>query len=261
MHTRLHTVLTACCTVALVPGGAAAAGGSDPTAAPPSAELREFVPPPPRVVYLGNSRATHPQEPLSAVRAERAYLLIGGFGDEVHGIMHSLACQLRQLQPAPVAYYHWHAGRPDLPGEGLQSIARDIASFRQLNPRADLALIGHSLGAGSALRLLAMLPPGQGRLFLITLDPIDRSCRPERPASLLWWGNAYITASRSRYDFLLAAGGRWNACSAADVNLRFDGRHQDERGLPYIHDRADAMLFSRTLGPSLYERLLTAMQP
>lgn len=215
----------------------------------------------PRIVHLGNSRTTIAQEPLPAVQAERAYLLIGGFGDEVHGIMHSLASRLRQLQSAPVAYYHWHAGRPDLPGEGLQSIAGAIASFRQRNPGADLVLIGHSLGAGSALRLAAMLPPGQGRLFLITLDPIDRSCRPERPASLNWWGNAYITESRSGYDFLLAAGGRWNACSAADVNLRFDGRRQDERGQLYIHDRADAMLFSRTLGPSLYERLLTAMQP
>lgn len=214
----------------------------------------------PSVVRMGKATAILPQEPLPAIRAERAYLLIGGFGDEVHGIMHHLAARLRQMQPDPVAYYHWHAGRPDLPQEGLQSIARDISAFRRLNPRADIILIGHSLGAGSALKLAAALPPGQGPLYLLTLDPIDGSCRPIRPAGIIWWGNAYITHSQSGYDFLLAAGGRWNACRQADVNLRFDGRHTDERGIPYIHDHADALLLSRTLGPSLYDCLLRAMQ-
>ncbi len=215
----------------------------------------------PRVVRIGGAAHALPQEPLPAVQADRALLLIGGFGDEIHGIMHHLTGRLRQIQAAPVAYYHWHAGRPDVPREGIQSIARDIATFRHLNPQADIVLIGHSLGAGTALRLAAMLPPGQGRVYLLTLDPIDSTCTPVRPRTVTWWGNAYITHSQSGYDFLLAAGGRWNACRAADINLRFDGRCRDEQGMPYIHDRAEAMLFSRTLGPSLYERWQSTATP
>lgn len=214
----------------------------------------------PKEVRLGGDARLLPQEPLTPQKATCAVLLIGGFGDEVHGIMHHLAQQLRHIQTAPVAYYHWHAGCPDLPQNGVTRVAEEIATFRRINPGADIVLIGHSMGAATALKIAARLPEGKGRVYLITLDPIDSTCTPRRPACVIWWGNAYLTHSGSAYDFLLAAGGRWNSCSCADINQHFDGRQCDEAGRPYIHDHADSLLFSAGRGTSLYHQLLQAMK-
>jgi hypothetical protein len=57
--------------------------------------------------------------------------------------------------------------------------------------------------------------------------------------------------------YIAVLGGRWNACRAADVNLRFDGRRRDEAGNHYIHDNAFSLLMSRSGGerPSLFDTL------
>lgn len=155
------------------------------------------------------------------------------------------------------AYYHWHAGHPQSSDQGAAALAGHIRDYRRANPAADVVLIGHSMGAAMALRTAHLLQATEGRVFLITLDPADRSYKPQRPASATWWGNAYVVESLSGHDYIAVLGGRWNSCRAADVNLRFDGRRRDEAGYHYIHDNALALLMSRNRGshPSLFDIL------
>ena len=146
-----------------------------------------------------------------------------------------------------------------------RAIAEDIAAFRRRNPGADIVLIGHSLGASTAWRTALLLaPPSQptsGKVYLLTLDPVDRTMRPSRPETVAWWGNGYVTHSTSLRDFIAVWGGRWGACPGADMNLCFDGRSQDEKGQPYIHDHAAALLLSRGgHASSLLEGLRQARQ-
>lgn len=108
-----------------------------------------------------------------------------------------------------------------------------------------------------ALKTASALLPEEGRVFVVTLDPSDRSYIPVRPAAVCWWGNAYVANSRSAHDYIAVWGGRWNCCKQADVNLRFDGRMQDESGYPYIHDNALSLMCSRGRGrhASLFDEL------
>ncbi len=186
-----------------------------------------------------------PQRPLPAVPAARALIFIGGFGDEVSGIVNQLSRRLPRVQSAVTeqrAYYHWNAGQDATPGNASPRLAEDVRAFLQVNPKADVILIAHSMGAATALRTLGHFREDEGRFFLLTLDPVDRTTRPERPPALHWWGNAYVTHSQSLRDFIPAMGGRWNACRGADVNLRFDGRFPHSGGFHPIHDDAAALL-------------------
>lgn len=192
-------------------------------------------------------------------------VFIGGFGDEISGIMaHSAQLFPRLAEAETRAYYHWHGSFSTDPHRGMQSIVADVQTFRLQNPTADIVLIGHSMGAATALNVAATLSvlPEQGRILLLTLDPTERSVQPRRPASVSWWGNAYVENSQSGRDFLFELGGRWGHCVEADVNIRFDGRRKDEYGHAYIHDNAYAMLLSRrgSLPQSLYEQLKAFLQ-
>lgn len=192
-----------------------------------------------------------------------AVIFIGGLGDEISGIvphMMGLVPKLRQRETR--AYYHWHLGVPANVEQGAAQLAERISAFRRRSTKADVILIGHSMGAASALRTARYLSPQDGRVFLITLDPSDRSCSPERPESVCWWGNAYVENSLSGHDYIAVLGGRWNDCSEADVNICFDGRLQDEAGYNYIHDNAYALMLSRGRGryPSLYDSLRQALR-
>lgn len=200
-----------------------------------------------------------PQAPLCLEGEGNALIFIGGFGDEISGIMHHLAKELPPMSPDAEnrAYYHWHLGRADALDEGIAALARRIGEYRNLHPHAIVALIGHSMGAATALKVANALPAGQGMVCLLTLDPADRSTPPIRPPSVSWWGNSHVEASQSRHDFIAAWGGRWGNCSGADLNLAYDGRRQDEAGLPYIHDHAMSLLVSRgnSKGLSLWDAL------
>lgn len=213
----------------------------------------------------------YPQHPLSACVADVGIVFIGGLGDEISGIV----AELRSRSPSFLrigetrelrAYYHWHAGNPGMTLEAAsRAIAEDIAAFRRRNPGADVILIGHSLGASTAWRTALLLtPPSQpssGKVYLLTLDPVDRSIRPSRPETVAWWGNGYVAHSASLRDFIAVWGGRWGACPGADMNLCFDGRNRDEEGQPYIHDHAAALLLSRGgRSSSLLEGLQQARQ-
>jgi len=200
-------------------------------------------------------------------------VFIGGLGDEISGIVAELwrrspSFLLKGEIRESRAYYHWHAGNPGMTLEAAsQAIAADIAAFQHRNPGADIVLIGHSLGASTAWRtalLLASpsrLSPSSGKIYLLTLDPVDRTMRPSRPETVAWWGNGYVAHSISLRDFIAVWGGRWGACPGADMNLRFDGRRRDEKGEPYIHDHAAALLLSRGgRSSSLLEGLRQARQ-
>ena len=93
--------------------------------------------------------------------------------------------------PETRAYYHWHAGQPANIEQGATEISSHIAAYRRNNPSADVVLIGHSMGASMALRVAHLLNPEEGSVYVMTLDPADRSYTPRRPDAVNWWGNAY----------------------------------------------------------------------
>lgn len=199
-----------------------------------------------------------PQQPLAAQGQGVAVIFIGGFGDEISGIMPQVQEVLPSLAELETrAYYHWHAGSPQSSEQGAVALAAHIRDYRRRNPAADVVLIGHSMGASMALRAAHLLRAPEGRVFLVTLDPADRSYRPQRPESVVWWGNAYVVHSLSNHDYIAVLGGRWNVCRGADLNLCFDGRQRDEAGYHYIHDNALSLLMSRNRGahPSIFDTL------
>ncbi len=192
------------------------------------------------------------QRPLPAVSGSGALLFIGGFGDEVSGIMARLARTTPPLAATPgQRAYYWYALPAVEAEETPRRIEADIRAYLALNPQAPVILIGHSMGAATALRSLARFKAGEGRFYLLTLDPVDRGTRPERPACVRWWGNAYVTHSQSPRDFIPELGGRWNACAGADCNLRFDGRRPEMGGYYPIHDDAAGLLLCRPTGSKL----------
>lgn len=198
------------------------------------------------------------QRPLPIQPASVALVFMGGFGDEISGIVEYVERVLPPIREQELrAYYHWNGGVPADADQGCAAVAGHIEQFRRLNPQADVVLIGHSMGAAAALKvahLLAMPAESQGRVLLITLDPSDRSVKPNRPASLHWWGNCYVVQSQSDHDFIAVWGGRWNHCEAADVNICYNGLRTDEFGYYFIHDNALSLLMSQrgTPAQSLY---------
>lgn len=208
-------------------------------------------------VALATGQAPFPAHPpapqwsqtlFSPQGEKRLIIFIGGLGDEISGIIHHLSLLLPSISPDMAehrAYYHWGLGHADSLQEALHDLAIQIETYRTTHSDTELVLIGHSLGAASALKLSELLMPGVGKIALITLDPVDRSTTPHRPKSVTWWGNSYVQDSQSPRDFIAVLGGRWDQCAGADLNLRFDGHYQDESGHPYIHDNATALILSR----------------
>ncbi|MBQ7024780.1 MAG: alpha/beta fold hydrolase [Akkermansia sp.] len=210
------------------------------------------------VVASQQLRQPIPQLELDLQGQGTALVFIGGLGDEISGIVpHMMATMPPVSSQETRAYYHWHAGNPQQADRGAAALAARIRAYRHRNSAADIVLIGHSMGAATAMKTAAALPPGEGRVFVVTLDPSDRSYAPVRPPSVSWWGNAYVVNSRSAHDYIAVWGGRWNACKQADTNLRFDGRLRDESGYFYIHDNALSLMCSRGRGrhASLYDEI------
>ena len=205
----------------------------------------------------------YPQRPLQTQSAELALVFIGGLGDEISGIVDYMARQLPPLVKNEArAYYHWNGGVVADATAGYRAIADTVSAFQRHNPKADVVLIGHSMGAAAALKAAELLPcrtEEDGRVFLVTLDPSDRVVKPVRPACVQWWGNAYVVNSQSGHDFIAAWGGRWNHCCQADINIRFNGLKTDEYGHEFIHDNALSLFMSRrgSVSKSLYETLRT----
>ncbi len=216
---------------------------------------------PASVVVAGSDyRQPIPQAILKPDGQGTAVIFVGGFGDEISGIMPQVMDLLPTIDNMREsrAYYHWHAGYPQNVAQGAKSLAEHIREYRRKNVVADVVLIGHSMGASTVLRTAHLLSPSEGRVFLVTLDPADRSYRPKRPKSATWWGNAFVSHSLSGHDYIAVLGGRWNACQGADVNLHFDGRLQDEAGFYYIHDNALSLLASRNHG--VHQSLLDSLR-
>lgn len=197
----------------------------------------------------------NPQRPLPLQQADVALVFIGGFGDEVSGIVEYMARRTPPMAAREArAYYHRHGGFVADAPKGYREIADAIMAFREKNPAADVVLIGHSMGAATALKVAELLPAaeaGQGRVLLVTIDPADRVVQPIRPASVYWWGNCYVVNSQSGHDFIAELGGRWNHCDQADANIQFSGLRTDEYGHAFIHDNAFSLFMSRKGSSSL----------
>ncbi len=215
----------------------------------------------PVAVSARAAKVPYPQRPLSAQPADVAVVFIGGFGDEISGVVEYMA---RCLPPVSAketrAYYHWNGGEIADATRAYPYIASAIQAFRQQNPHADVVLIGHSMGAATALKVAELLPPpaeNEGRVLLVTIDPADRVVQPIRPASVFWWGNCYVVNSQSGHDFIAELGGRWNHCGQADANIKFNGLRRDEYGHAFIHDNAFSLIMSRrgNVPQALYDML------
>lgn len=208
----------------------------------------------------------YPQRPLAPQKAELALVFIGGLGDEISGIIEYTARRLPTIATTEArAYYHWNAGCLADVEQRAHVVAQHVAAFRQQNPQADVVLIGHSMGAGTALLAAQFIPTpaqGQGRILLVTLDPADHSVSPTRPASVHWWGNCYVVHSQSGHDFIAELGGRWRHCPAANLNIRFNGLRTDEFGFEFIHDNALSLLLSHRGTPpqSIYDTLVEMLK-
>lgn len=193
--------------------------------------------------------AKYQAAPLPKEKADAAMVFVGGMADEYTGIVHGLACNCPWL---PItgdqtrAYYHWHMGDMGSFDLAPDKLAAELQEFRTLNPAAPVVLIGHSLGASTALQAAARLQgkPG-GSIYLLTLDPVNRLVTPKRPDNLAWWGNSYIVNSQDSRDFIPVIGGRWNECKEADYNIRMDGLSKDDYGYFYQHGGAMSQLFCK----------------
>ena len=205
-------------------------------------------------------KAMYPQAPIPLEKAVAGLVFIGGMADEWTGIMHHVANHTPWL---PIdgeqlrAYHHWHMGDAENFDLAADKLAERLQAFRTINPTAPLVLVGHSLGASTALQAAARLDgkPG-GPVYLVTLDPVDRLTNPTRPKCVTWWGNSYIVNSQDPRDIIPQVGGRWNACKEADVNICMDGRTRDDYGYHYQHGGAMSMFFCKgDAAQSLYLQL------
>lgn len=206
--------------------------------------------------------ASYPSQPLRPEKAQVALIFIGGFADNITGIVAQLSQQCPPLDPQRVetrAYYHWDEGLEK--GEAwpyMQAVSQDILTFRQHNPQATLVLIGHSYGAVAALELAALLPPSSAPLYLISLDPVDLRSTRKRPPTLTWWGHTYVRNSPSSRDLIFQTAGRWGDAPQADLSQAADGSLPNEFGHRIIHDYAYDLLLSRGTNPhSLWQALQT----
>lgn len=205
-------------------------------------------------------RAMYAQSPLPLQKAACGMVFIGGMADEWTGIIQHLSTVTPELPIRGTqlrAYHHWHMGAENEAAQAAPRLAERLQAFRTINPTAPLVLVGHSLGASTALRTAALLDgkPG-GPVYLVTLDPVDRRTTPTRPKCVTWWGNSYVVNSQDPRDFIPKLGGRWNACEGADVNILLDGRERDDYGYPYQHGGAMSMFFCKgSAEQSLYLQL------
>ncbi len=202
------------------------------------------------------------QEPLKNEKADVALIFIGGFADELGGYFRKVSKALPSLPQEGTqmrAYYQWHYGKQSEAPLAKQRLAQDIEAFRKLNPHSPVIIMGHSLGAAMAVETARLLGEAGGDIYLVTVDPVDRESPRTRPKHVTWWGNSYVVNSQSNRDFVHELSGRWGVAKQADVNLKFDGRTQDERGYPFIHDNAWSLITSKVgVEHSLYEELLRA---
>ena len=106
------------------------------------------------MVVSAQMRQPIPQKLLDARGQGPAVIFIGGFGDEISGIVPHMLAELPPLAEKETrAYYHWHAGCPADCARGAHGLAEQVRAYRRNNSAADVVLIGHSMGASMALRV------------------------------------------------------------------------------------------------------------
>lgn len=208
------------------------------------------------------------QLPLPAEKADVAVVFVGGFSEQVllhfrqvYEQMPPLPCEGRQLR----AYYAWDSGTGNLLFHSTWKLQRDLRTFLQLNPQADVVLLGHSYGGSAIMDALRQLGdvPHSGKVLVVTLDPVSRRERSkprERAQMVDYWVNAYCSPYRNVRDVAAWLGGPWGHCPQADENLAYSGRQRDEDGDRFAHVYPEPLLMEKAPGAekSPHELLLEA---
>lgn len=224
----------------------------------------EGIIPEPRSGFVGRRC----QLPLPAEKAELALIFVGGFSEQVLLHFRSVYEQMpllpgtgRQLR----AYYAWDSGTGNLLFHSTWKLQRDLRAFLQMNPQADVVLLGHSYGGSAIMDALRGVEdvPHEGKVLVVTLDPVSRRERskPRERASVVdYWINAYCRPYRNVRDVAAWMGGPWGECPQADENFAFSGKERDADGDRFAHVYPEPLFMEPPPGgeKSAYQALLEA---
>ena len=197
------------------------------------------IEPAPAQSFLGRRH----QQFLPAEQADLAVVFVGGFTEQVMTRVRGLYETMPPL-PAPGrqlrAFYAWDSGTGCLPAHSTWRLQKDLRAFMRINPRADIVLIGHSYGGSAVMDALRHVAdePFQGRVLVVTLDPVSRRARShprERAPQVNAWVNVYVAPYCAVTDAVAWVGGPWRHCEQADANLVFPGYKKDAKGRWYKH--------------------------
>lgn len=173
-------------------------------------------------------------------------VFIGGFGDALAGCLSRVERSFPGFLAGTehvTAYYHWDGGGCGIFLDRCGKIARELEELRRRLPELPVVLIGHSYGGSCAVEVARRQAVEASPLCLITIDAVARRQKSRRPESVGWWGNSYLREGGGFMDVIPRIGGRWGACSGADVNLSFSGFQRDRAGRLYSHRRPAPMLY------------------
>lgn len=216
----------------------------------------------PRTGFIGRRQ----QLPLPPEKADVALIFVGGFTEQL--LLHFRGVY-EKMPPLPVcgrqlrAYYAWDSGTGNLLFHSTWKLQRDLKVFLELNPRADVVLLGHSYGGSAIMDALRALPEVRhdGHVVVVTLDPVscrERSRPRERAPMVDYWLNVYCSPYRNVRDVAAWLGGPWGECPQADENLAFSGQQRDAAGQRFAHVYPEPLLMEAPPGAkkSAYESLL-----
>lgn len=204
------------------------------------------------------------QQRLAPERAEVAVVFVGGFAEPVLTRVRAVYERMPVL-PLPGkqyrAFYAWDGGSGSIFAHSTRVLQGDLQAFLKVNPHADLIFVGHSYGGSAVMDALRHIGPVQGRVLVVTLDPVsrrERSAPRDRAPGIDYWINVYCDEKRTLRDAIVSLGGPWGHCPQADENYVFLGTLRDARGKRFQHAYPEPLFYERMPGQreSAYERLV-----